>query len=437
MKTVSRRALGVVSRPAEARAARRTTRARGRGARAPAARATAASASTSRCRPPRRTDAGSRRTRCRSSRGAASRTTGTANVTRTSSCGTSAPPTTVVGGTSTCAPLLRRTDRPARGSSSPGSRSTHGPVALTTAAPPRDVSPSTGIGARDAAAPTSGARRPPHGSPRRARRSAAARDVREAEPRVVRPGIRVERARAQPLGGAREPALAPAPAATSQFSRESASASRAGSARTNAGRNGPPRYSGSRNGMRWTRCGATTREQRAPLVVRLADEPHVAEPQVAQAAVDQLRRRARCRAAEVPASTSATARPILAACAAIPAPTIPPPITSRSNSRSPSRSSGAPRVMPTTGSSTPSAARRRSARPGRGGAPGASRAAHATISPSRRLGDRRPVAVSEPSGVTAAPSDFPETRATAARAAAHLDRVVVAPDTCMRGPREA
>ena len=40
--------------------------------------------------------------------------------------------------------------------------------------------------------------------------------------------------------------------------------------------------------------------QGAPLVVRLADEPHVSEAQVAQAAVDQLRRRARRARAEVP-----------------------------------------------------------------------------------------------------------------------------------------
>ena len=39
--------------------------------------------------------------------------------------------------------------------------------------------------------------------------------------------------------------------------------------------------------------------QRAPLVVRLADEPDVTEPQIAKTAVDQLRRGARRRAAEV------------------------------------------------------------------------------------------------------------------------------------------
>ena len=39
--------------------------------------------------------------------------------------------------------------------------------------------------------------------------------------------------------------------------------------------------------------------QRAPLVVRLADEPHVTEPEVAQAAVDQLRGCARRPGAEV------------------------------------------------------------------------------------------------------------------------------------------
>jgi hypothetical protein len=37
----------------------------------------------------------------------------------------------------------------------------------------------------------------------------------------------------------------------------------------------------------------------APLLVRLADEPHVAETQVAEAAVDELRGRARRRGAEV------------------------------------------------------------------------------------------------------------------------------------------
>ena len=40
--------------------------------------------------------------------------------------------------------------------------------------------------------------------------------------------------------------------------------------------------------------------QRAPLVVRLADEPHVSEAQVAQATVDELGRRARRSGAEVP-----------------------------------------------------------------------------------------------------------------------------------------
>ncbi len=57
---------------------------------------------------------------------------GTANVTRTSSCGTvSAAVQPSPPGTRTCAPLLRRTDVPAWGSSSRRTTSTQGPAALT------------------------------------------------------------------------------------------------------------------------------------------------------------------------------------------------------------------------------------------------------------------------------------------------------------------
>ena len=45
--------------------------------------------------------------------------------------------------------------------------------------------------------------------------------------------------------------------------------------------------------------GRDDRRQRAPLVVRLAHEAHVAQAQVAKAAVDQLRGRARRPASEV------------------------------------------------------------------------------------------------------------------------------------------
>ena len=71
---------------------------------------------------------------------------------------------------------------------------------------------------------------------------------------------------------------------------------------TNAGRNGPPRYSGSRNGSRCDEVRRNRPCQRAPLVVRLADEPHVAEAQVAEASVDELgggARRARAEVARV------------------------------------------------------------------------------------------------------------------------------------------
>ena len=148
---------------------------------------------------------------------------GTANVTRTSSCGTvsaavqSSPP-----GTRTCAPLLRRTDVPARGSSSRRTTSTHGPAALTTTrAHTSTASPSTRTSA-------------PLTFPVRARSdttsarlstvapgSAAASDVLEAEPRVVRPGVGVERARAKTVGAQRRTSSPARSGFTSQLSRES------------------------------------------------------------------------------------------------------------------------------------------------------------------------------------------------------------------------
>ena len=49
----------------------------------------------------------------------------------------------------------------------------------------------------------------------------------------------------------------------------------------------------------------------AALVQSLPDEPHVAEPQVAEAAVNQLRRRARGLGAEVAALEERDAKPLL------------------------------------------------------------------------------------------------------------------------------
>jgi hypothetical protein len=63
---------------------------------------------------------------------------------------------------------------------------------------------------------------------------------------------------------------------------------------------------------------------------RLAHQGHVAQRQVAQAAMDQLGGAARGAGGEVAASTSATRSPRSAASRAMPAPVMPPPITSRS-----------------------------------------------------------------------------------------------------------
>ena len=52
--------------------------------------------------------------------------------------------------------------------------------------------------------------------------------------------------------------------------------------------------------------------EHAPLVVGLPHEPHVAEAEVAQAAVDQLRRRARRRAGEVAPVDERDAHPVRA-----------------------------------------------------------------------------------------------------------------------------
>ena len=222
---------------------------------------------------------------------------GTAKLTRTwswaivsAACQSWAP------STRTCTPLLRRIDGRAPGSSSRRTRSTHGPVALTiapartgivrpsatTSAPPAPDRDDLGVVQDDRAA------------------VGGAADVGDRQAPVVRPRVGVQPARAQApppergherggLVGADEPVQP-----------------RVGDHRV---RDDPALHE-----PRPVRAVLVEREQerqpvdemrrddvrqRPPLVVSLAHQPHVAQAQVAQAAVNQLRRRRRGGGCEV------------------------------------------------------------------------------------------------------------------------------------------
>ena len=126
-------------------------------------------------------------------------------------------------------------------------------------------------------------------------------DVLEAEPRVVRPGVGVERARAKVVGAQRRDELARARGLHQPVE------AREGEGRVEEDaaldERGPERPTAIEREQEREAMHEVRRDgpgQRAPLVVRLADEPHVSEAQVAQATVDELRRRARRARAEVP-----------------------------------------------------------------------------------------------------------------------------------------
>ena len=126
-------------------------------------------------------------------------------------------------------------------------------------------------------------------------------DVLEAEARVVRPGVGVQRARAEPVEAERRHQLARAirPDEPVQARpRERRVEDDPALDERGPERAVPVERQEERQAVDEVR--RDVRGERAALVVRLAHEPDVAEPQVAQAAVDELRRRARGSRAEVP-----------------------------------------------------------------------------------------------------------------------------------------
>ena len=125
-------------------------------------------------------------------------------------------------------------------------------------------------------------------------------DVRQAEARVVRPRVRVERAGAQPgdaevgdhaarAGRVDEPVQ---PRPRERRVQEDA-------ALHERGPKGPTFVEREQERDAVHEMGRDDLRQRAPLVVRLPHEADIAQAQVAKAAVDQLRGRARRRASEV------------------------------------------------------------------------------------------------------------------------------------------
>ena len=180
-------------------------------------------------------------------------------------------------------------------------------------------------------------------------------DVRERQPAVVRPCILVERTGAQPAVTERRHQLFCA------FRADEAVEPRAGegrvdddpaSARTTAGRGRPRR---AERGTAAAARGAGRRRSSA----RGARGAPRARARCRRAAGSAARRGSsfddalEVAPAKSPLSTSATWSPCADAASAIPAPTIPPPITSRSNSTDPSRSRAAKRLLSTTDSSRP------------------------------------------------------------------------------------
>ena len=178
-------------------------------------------------------------------------------------------------------------------------------------------------------------------------------DVRERQPAVVRPRVRVERARAQRAAVElrHEPVRAlelHEPVQLRARERRVERGSR--SARTTAGTARPRRAGrGTAAGGR----GAARRRSSAP-AARGAPRGRGRRRRAAGSAARRgsastTRSTSRRRSRRL--STSATASPCADAASAMPAPTIPPPITSRSNSRDASCSSAATRSS-TAGSST-------------------------------------------------------------------------------------
>ena len=229
---------------------------------------------------------------------------GTAKLTRTLSWGiVSAADHVVSAESSTCTPLLRRMEGSAAGSASRRTSSTQGPAALTTVlADTAMVSPS---------ATTSAPLTRPSDESQRRHRSAVddscavlgrGSDVGEGEPTVVRDAVDVEAAAAQTRRAeTRHHAQRP-------LRRDEPVEAGAGERRVE----GDPRL----DDHRAVRAGVVEREQerqgpdqvrrdaghqQAALLVRFPYEAHVAEAQVPQPSVDELRRCARGLPAEVAA----------------------------------------------------------------------------------------------------------------------------------------
>ena len=125
-------------------------------------------------------------------------------------------------------------------------------------------------------------------------------DVRQAESRVVRPGIRVERAGAQPGDvEVRDHAARAVGVDEPVETRPRERRVQEDAALHERGPKGPTFVEREQERDAVHEVGGHDRGQRAPLVVRLPHEADVAQAQVAKASVDQLRGRARRPPAEV------------------------------------------------------------------------------------------------------------------------------------------
>ena len=223
---------------------------------------------------------------------------GTANATRVRSIGiVSAAPQPPSRSSTRCAPLLRVTEVPARASSSRRTSSIHGPAAFTTAraatssVSPESVSRTCATGPRSS--PTSSTRLSDDGAG-----VGRAAQVREAEPRVVGLGVRIETGGAEAVepqrrdelrrGGGRDHAAALGDGARQARVRPERAADR----------DPPVRAAAVDREHEVERPDEVRRDEpaeRAHLGQRLADEAEVAEAQVAEPAVDRASTtRSRC-----------------------------------------------------------------------------------------------------------------------------------------------
>ena len=194
-----------------------------------------------------------------------------------------------------CAPLLRVTEVPALASSSRRTSSIHGPVAFTTSAR-RDVQRLAGEGVAHLSDRATLEPDQLDSVEHDGARVGCTADVRQAEPGVVGLGVGIQPRGTETL----------APQLRNELrrgrGRDHAAALGDGSGQPRVrperatdrdARVGPAAIDGEHEAERTDEVGCHEPAERLHLGQRLANQAELAEPQVAQPAVDQLRRRAR------------------------------------------------------------------------------------------------------------------------------------------------